>query len=189
MKNDISIKTQRLYIRRFKHTDANDLYDYLSKEEVVRFEPYPVYSKEQCVSEAISRADNETMFAVCLKDSRKLIGNLYFAKSQPKEIMTWELGYVFNSNFWGRGYAQEACRGILEYAFNTLGAHRIISRCNPKNVASWKLLERLKFRREGHLVKNIYFETNSEGKPLWKDTYLYAMLGVEYLLRTYHELV
>jgi RimJ/RimL family protein N-acetyltransferase len=34
----------------------------------------------------------------------------------------------------------------------------IIAMCNPKNDASWKLLERLKFRREGFVLENIYFK-------------------------------
>ncbi len=189
MEENIVIDAQRVYIRRFRPTDAEDLYDYLSREEVVRFEPYPVFTRQQCDMEAAERSDNYAMLAVCLKSTNKVIGNLYFEKIEPENVMTWELGYVFNSDYWNKGYANEACSALLEYAFNTLGAHRIVAMCNPKNVASWKLLERLKFRREGHLVKNMYFNTNADGKPMWNDTYTYAMLGVEYLVRKYHEYI
>jgi RimJ/RimL family protein N-acetyltransferase len=117
-----------------------------------------------------------------------VIGNIYLAQQEPQEIRTWELGYVFNAAYWGKGYASEACMAIMEYAFDTLRAHRIVAMCNPKNVASWKLLERLNFRREGHQVKNMYFKTDTQGAPIWNDTYMYAMLSVEYLLRRYHEI-
>ena len=52
--------------------------------------------------------------------------------------------------------------------------------CNPRNEASWKLLERLGFRREGTLIRNIWFFQDEEGKPLWQDTYEYGMLKEEW---------
>ncbi len=183
MKQNYKIDTGRLIVRKFSIEDAEDLYDYLSKKDVVKFEPYQTYTKIQCEKEAAARADNSAFLAVCLKEENKVIGNLYFERIKPENVMTWELGYVFNSDYWGNGYALEACSAILEYAFNTLNAHRVVAMCNPKNSRAWILLERLGFRREGHLVKNIYFERNTERKPVWNDTYMYAMLGVEHLVR------
>ena len=185
---DFLTETQRLIIRRFDAGDGQDLYEYLSQEAVVRFEPYDVYTLPEAEAEAKRRAGDNDFWAVCLKPGGKVIGNIYLAQQEPQEIRTWELGYVFNAAYWGKGYASEACMAIMEYAFDTLRAHRIVAMCNPKNVASWKLLERLNFRREGHQVKNMYFKTDSQGAPIWSDTYMYAMLSVEYLLRRYHEI-
>jgi RimJ/RimL family protein N-acetyltransferase len=52
--------------------------------------------------------------------------------------------------------------------------------CNPVNKPSWKLLERLGFRREGCLIKNVYFTTDAAGNPVWADTYIYAILATEW---------
>lgn len=52
--------------------------------------------------------------------------------------------------------------------------------CNPQNQSSWKLLERLGFRREGTLIRNIYFFCDEAGEPLWQDTYEYGMLKEEW---------
>lgn len=60
-----------------------------------------------------------------------------------------------------------------------LNARRIIAMCSPKNDSSWKLLERLKMRREGLLLKNVYFKTDENNKPIWLDTYEYAILVSE----------
>lgn len=178
------IESQRLIIRRFMPIDADDLYEYLSREEVVRFEPYGVATKKNdCIIEAKRRSGDKNFWAVCQKESGKVIGNLYFARQEPDRINTWEMGYVFNSDYWSRGYAREACEALIDYAFVNLNAHRIVAYCNPKNVASWKLLERLRFSREGHLVKNMYFKKDAYNNPIWSDTYIYAMLGVEYLVR------
>ncbi len=83
-------------------------------------------------------------------------------------------------HIYGKGYATESCRRIIDYGFNHLKARRIIAMCNPENKSSWKLLERLKVRREGHLKKNIYFKCDQEGRPIWNDTYEYAVLADEW---------
>ena len=53
--------------------------------------------------------------------------------------------------------------------------------CNPLNEHSWKLLEGLNMRREGTLIKNIYFKKDINGKPLWADTYEYGILKSEWM--------
>lgn len=169
--------SERLIIRRFHCDDWEDLYEYLSDKEVVKFEPYNVFTKEQAMNEALKREHDNTFFAVCLKESEKLIGNLYLAKT---EYDSWEFRYVFNKKYQGKGYATESAITLLDYAFSNLGVRRITATCNPKNDASWKLLERLNLRREGLLLQNIYFEKNSEGEPIWLDTYLYAILKSEW---------
>ncbi|ADZ85877.1 GNAT family protein [Cellulosilyticum sp. ST5] len=172
------LETERLVIRRFKEEDWKDLYEYLSDEEVVRYEPYQAFSIEASQNEAKSRAESPAFLAVCLKENNKLIGNIYFAK---QEFKTWEIGYVFNRSYQGRGYATEAANAVIAYGFNTRGARRIVAMCNPLNTASWRLLERLGMRREGHLKQNIYFKKDEKGNPIWSDTYEYAILKDEYI--------
>lgn len=177
------LETDRLIIRRFQLEDWMDLYDYLSREEVVRFEPYNVFSEEECVKEAARRTEMECFLAVCLKETEKLVGNIYFQQEGPKEFLTWELGYVFNLDFWGKGYATESCRRIMDFAFADLYTRRITAMCNTKNERSWKLLERLGMRREGHFIKNVHFKFDENKNPLWNDSYAYAILAEEWILR------
>ena len=56
------------------------------------------------------------------------------------------------------------------------GAHRVYAECDPRNLPSWRLLERLGFRREAHFRQNLYFRKDAGGAPIWKDTYVYALL-------------
>jgi RimJ/RimL family protein N-acetyltransferase len=149
----------------------------LSDEEVVKFEPYDTYSEKQAIEEAINRQNNESFYAVCLKESGKLIGNLFFSKG---DFDTWELGYVFNRSYQGNGYATESSEALIDYAFTNLEARRIIAMCSPKNEHSWKLLERLHMRREGLLLQNVYFKKDLNGEPIWFDTYEYAILKSEW---------
>ena len=175
------IESNRLVMRRFRQEDWKDLYEYLSKEEVVRYEPYDTYSEEQCKEESMRRVSDSAFWAVCLKDTNKMIGNLYFCEQGPSEFQTWELGYVFNPDFQGKGYATEASNRILQFGFELLNVRRVIANCNPLNTSSWKLLERLKLRREGHSLQTVYFKLDKNGNPIWHDTYTYAMLYKEWV--------
>ncbi len=78
---------------------------------------------------------------------------------------------------WSRG---AACIRLLDECFDAWAAHRVMARCDVRNPASWRLLERLGFRREGHLLANASFHDDADGHPVWKDTYLYALLDREW---------
>jgi ribosomal-protein-alanine N-acetyltransferase len=174
------LETDKLIIRRFCDDDWKDLYEYLSQETVVIYEPYGVFSEEACKQEAVSRSQNDAFWAVCLKESNKLIGNIYFKQQDPKEFLTWEIGYVFNPTYYGKGYATEASRRILQYGFEQKCAHRIIGKCNPENASSWRLMERLSMKREGYFRKPAFFTKSFDGKPIWHDAYQYSILAEEF---------
>ncbi len=175
------IETERLILRRFTPDDWQGLHEYLSLESVVKYEPYGVFTEEDCRKEAKNRAEMDCFWAVCLKENGKLIGNVYFQRQEPQEWLTWELGYVFNPAYGGRGYATEAARAMLKLGFEQLGARRIIAMCNPLNERSWRLLERLGMRREGHLLQNLFFKRDKSGNPIWCDTYEYGILSTEWM--------
>jgi RimJ/RimL family protein N-acetyltransferase len=67
--------------------------------------------------------------------------------SQPRA----ELGYILGREHWSQGYAGEAQRRVIEFAFDDLGLHRLEADTHPQNEASLRSLERLGFRREGTL--------------------------------------
>nr|WP_207720978.1 GNAT family N-acetyltransferase [Clostridium gasigenes] len=165
-----------MIIRRFSAEDWKALYEYLSQKSVVKYEPYDVYNEDASKQEAIYRSQNDAFWAVCLKENNKLIGNVYFQQQGPKEFLTWEIGYVFNPAYYGKGYATEACKRVLKYGFEQLGAHRVIGKCNPENTPSSRLLERLLMIREGHFRKPAYFKKTIDGKAIWHDAYQYSIL-------------
>ncbi|RPI86386.1 MAG: N-acetyltransferase [Chloroflexi bacterium] len=66
--------------------------------------------------------------------------------------------------------------GLVHFGFTHLGILRVIAHCNPENIVSWKVLEKIGMRREGHLRKNVFFHTAKDGSPIWLDTYEYAIL-------------
>lgn len=169
---NIIAETERLILRRYGTEDLQDLFEYLSDTEVVKYEPYKPLTLDDARENLKWRIGTEEMIAVELKASHKMIGNVYLGK---RDFEALEIGYVFNRRFWGQGYAAESCKALIQRAF-TDGCHRIYAECDPQNESSWKLLESLGFRREAHLRENVYFWKDENGKPIWKDTYIYARL-------------
>ena len=90
------------------------------------------------------------------------------------ETRLGEIGYTFAAAHQRQGYAQEAMRAILAYAFGTLELHRIMAVADCRNEPSIRLLERLGMRREGHFLQNAWY------KGEWCDEYLYAQLRAEW---------
>lgn len=171
------LKTERLVLRPFEEADAEGLHAYLGDAEVVRYEPYGVMTMEECRLEAARRASDEAFWAVCLADGT-LIGNLYL--SGADEFGTREIGYVFARACWHKGYATEAARRLMAYAFERLATRRIIALCDTRNAASFALMERLGMRREGEFKKNVGFKTDAHGNTIWTDSYQYAILKEEF---------
>ena len=170
----IIAETERLVLRRYKKEDLQDLFEYLSDKEVVEYEPHKPLTLDETKENLEWRIGTDEMVAVELKSSHKMIGNVYMGK---REFEALEMGYVFNRNYWGHGYAIESCKALIQQAFLN-GVHRIYAECDPRNKRSWKLLERLGFQREAHLRKNVYFWKDKTGNAIWKDTYIYAKLNV-----------
>lgn len=174
MENKITIaETERLILRRYNKEDAQDLYEYLSDSEVVKYEPYKPQTFDETCKNLEWRIGTDEMIAVELKSSHKMIGNVYLGK---RDFETLEIGYAFNRKYWGCGYAAESCRALIQQAFSN-GVHRIYAECDPNNKGSWKLLEALGFQREAHHRENVYFWKDENGKAIWKDTYVYAKLN------------
>jgi RimJ/RimL family protein N-acetyltransferase len=170
---NITIETDRLLLRRYQEYDLQDLYEYLSDEDVVKYEPYKPMCLHEVKKELIQRIETEEMIAVVEKTSNKLIGNIYLGK---RDFESLEIGYVFNKQYWHQHYAQESCNALIQKAFSE-GIHRIYAECDPCNISSWRLLESLGFVREAHFRQNVYFWKDDKGNPIWKDTFVYSLLN------------
>lgn len=172
------IVTDRLIIRKFCLSDRSDLYEYLSDNRVVYFEPYEPITREQSQEIIQVYSKSDSFFAVCLQETGKVIGNLYFELDNQ---LNGAIGFVFHHDYQQQGYAYEAARALIKDRFNTTQVHRIYAQCNPDNLSSWRLLEKLGFTREGHLRSNIYFKVDQQKTPIWQDTYIYGLLEGELL--------
>lgn len=169
------IETERLILRNFEESDYDDLYEFLSQRKDDDFEAYPGITYENGREHLKYRVGSDEFYAIELKESGKVIGNVYFGN---RDFEAKEVGYIVNKNYQRRGIATEAIKAVMENAFSS-GVHRIFAECNPKNDCSWKLLESLGFEREAHFHQNVYFKKDGNGNPIWQDTYVYGCLKGE----------
>lgn len=167
------IITKRLVLREFRETDYEDLFEYLSQLEDNEFEGYPGITYENGREHLKYRMGSEEFYAIELKESGKVIGNIYCGN---REFEAKEIGYIVNQNYQRKGFALEALNAVIENAFQK-GTHRVFAECDPRNDCSWKLLEKAGLKREAHFKQNVYFHKDENGMPKWKDTYVYARLN------------
>ena len=169
--------TNRLLIRRFTVEDWYSIHEYHSDPFVVQYETFSPFTKEQSYEAAEYYAQSPNFWALCLKGRGPLIGHIFLANCNN---YVWNLGFILNRKYHQQGYATEACFALLDYVFQQQEAHRIIAECQIKNIASYRLLERLGFQREGHLRQHAFFKRDSQGNPVWIDSYMYGLLKQEW---------
>jgi RimJ/RimL family protein N-acetyltransferase len=87
---------------------------------------------------------------------------------------TAEIGFIFDPRHQGKGFATEAARALLDWAFGPAGLHRVIGRTEARNTASARVLEKLGMRLEAHFVENEWVKNE------WQSELLYAVLDREW---------
>ncbi|MFA2602376.1 GNAT family protein [Bacillus cereus] len=166
------IRTERLLIRNFEFKDWRDVHEYTSDSNVMKYIPEGVFTEEDARN-FVNRnmGENAENFPVILVDENILIGHIVFHKYFGEH--TYEIGWVFNPKYFNKGYASEAAQATLKYGFKEMKLHRIIATCQPQNIPSYRLMEKIGIKREGYFRKCI-----PHGNEWW-DEYYYAILEGE----------
>lgn len=139
-----NIETERLILRPLTVNDAKDVFEWVGDPIVNRFMPYPLYKSIDQVERWIcSLVEDENEFGFCLKDTGKVIGagSITF----DPERNAYELGYNVNRAFWGNGYATEASKAIIQWAYKELGARAFCANHATVNVASGNVIKKCGF--------------------------------------------
>ena len=169
----MNITTERLFIRKFTHEDWQSVHEYTSDANVMKYIPEGVFTEEDAKKFVMDNSgENAKYFPIFLKNDQALIGHIVFHKYFGE--YTYEIGWVFNPKYYNKGYASEAAHSILKYGFETMKLHRVIATCQPENIPSYRVMEKIGMRREGLFKKCI-----PQGKEWW-DEYYYAILDEEW---------
>lgn len=177
------IKTERLCLRPFLESDAQDLFEYLSEPMVNCFACMKIGSIDEAKKEALKRMKEDLYFAVCLKETGKVIGEM-FAHPEEKDHHdnndTFSLCWMLNKEYHGKGYGFEAAKAFVDFLFEAKDARRLYAYTEDYNVASQKVCEKLGMRREGLFKEFISFACDADGNPIYENTYQYAILKKEW---------
>ncbi|NYB75233.1 GNAT family N-acetyltransferase [Sedimentibacter hydroxybenzoicus DSM 7310] len=176
--DDISIETGRLLVRTLSMKDKEAFYKYRSMPEVYKYQsmrPKNISEIEEFIKKNanahLNMPDTWLQLAVCLKEGQ-MIGDIGIHFIDDKYQI--EIGYTLSPEYQGMGFAAEAVKAIIDYAFNELKKYRIIASVDPDNLSSVKLLERIGFRKEAHFIKS--YRMNDK----WYDDCVYAILKDEW---------
>ncbi|MBU4611764.1 GNAT family N-acetyltransferase [Achromobacter sp. GG226] len=170
------IDTPRLVLRRFTPHDAADLFAYLHEPTASCFLSLALPTLADAEREAEKRSNDDTAIAVCLRDTGKLIGDLF---AHP-EGDTVSVGWNFHPAFGGQGYAFEAADALFACLFTEKAARRLYAYVEDTNTPSWRLCEKLGMRREGVFKEFIAFTNDAQGNPIYENTMQYALLHREW---------
>jgi RimJ/RimL family protein N-acetyltransferase len=147
-----TLETERLILREFRESDTDAYAEMLADPEVMRFlggRPLPRDEAWRNMAMVIGHRQlrGYGFWAVEERAGGELAGRVgcWYPEGWPG----LEVGWTLRRKFWGRGYATEAARASVEYAFKELGQSRVISLIAPANVASIRVAERLGERPVG----------------------------------------
>ncbi|MGB8645766.1 MAG: GNAT family protein [Anaerolineae bacterium] len=180
----IRLLTERLVLRPFEDADLESFVAYRSDPAVAEYQGWDApYSQEQGLAFIAEMKDKQPgvpgdwyQVAVQRKADARMIGDVAFVLLM-EDTRQAEMGFTFARAYHGQGYATEAVTRLLDYLFDELRLHRVRANCDPENLASAKLLERVGMRREGHTVESLRF------KGRWASEYWYAILRREWETR------
>jgi RimJ/RimL family protein N-acetyltransferase len=140
------LETSRLRLREFVPQDADALGAVLGDPVAMQY--YPAAFDRRGIEEWIGKnigcyqRDGHGLWAMMLKDSGELIGDCGCTLQEVEGTNHVEVGYHVRRDLWGKGYATEAAQACMEYAFNRLGARRVISIIRPENMQSRRVAEK-----------------------------------------------
>jgi RimJ/RimL family protein N-acetyltransferase len=178
---DWPLETSRLTLRPFVESDFDAVYAMRSDPEVALYLYQGPLSEEETRSRlernmALSAwtAEGDWLSVAVVERATGLtVGDLAFHWVSERD-RTAEVGFVFDSRHQGKGFATEAARALVEWAFGSGGFHRVIGRTEARNLASARVLEKLGMRLEAHFVENEWV------KGEWQSELVYAILDREW---------
>lgn len=179
--HDFLLETVRLRLRLFREDDFDSLLRYRGDERVARYqlwEPFTANEAEKFIEAwkdvLPGTPGSWSAIAIQLKKTCELVGDCAL-KVDSGDHPQGEIGINLSPVHQGRGYATEAARSLLDYAFCELKLHRICAVMDADNRGAISLCERLGMRREAHFRQNSWF------KDQWGDEVVFALLQEEYL--------
>lgn len=171
------IETERLILRDFVAEDWESVHAYASNPTVARYTIWGPNKEEdtRAFIESVLSMQSQTPrtgyeLGVVLKERGQLLGGC----GLHLEGTNAEIGYCFHPDYWGKGYATEATKGLLGFGFEQQGINRIYATCRPANRQSAAVMIRIGMQKEGHLRQHMYH------KGAYHDSYLYSILKEEY---------
>jgi RimJ/RimL family protein N-acetyltransferase len=171
----MELYTPRLRLRDFVEADLSALREMDLKADMHTFERELPGADD--TRQALTTYLNEAMevprttyrMAITIRPEDTVRGIVKLAR-QWEAIREWEVGWAVHPDEWGKGYATEAARYVLDWGFKHLNIHRIVAFCHTSNSASVRVMQKLGMHQDGMLRQTRWLHGE------WWDEYIYAIL-------------
>jgi ribosomal-protein-alanine N-acetyltransferase len=176
----LTLRSERLTLREFVPDDWEAVHRYATLPDVFRYQPWgpntPADSRS-FVAEimASARVEPRARFALAVTGvgSGSFFGTAEI-NVRNRDQRAAEIAYVLHPDYWGQGLATEAANLLVAYGFGELGLHRIFATCDPRNVASAKVLRKAGMTYEGRMRAVMLIRDG------WRDSDLFSILEHEF---------
>jgi len=176
----LPIRTERLILRDVRESDFDDIHAYATDPETVRYMlwgPNTLETTREVIDRWLARQTEwprqQIDLVVELQATGRVIGVVSIHDATTDQA---SIGYCYHSAYWRRGYGTEAARAMAALAFGALALRRLSANCDARNRGSYRVMEKLGMRREGH------FRQDVKVRDGWRDSYHYAILAEEWIL-------
>jgi ribosomal-protein-alanine N-acetyltransferase len=170
----------RITLRELAFDDWPDVHLWGSRPEACRYEAWGPNTPDETrafVGAAVEDGRRiprvRYAFAVTLPDGPRVIG-IGELRVRDEKTRLGDIGYVVHPDFWRRGIGTELGRALVTFGFTALKLHRIAATCDPRNLASGRILQRIGMTYEGRLRRDRLIRDG------WRDSDLYAILEDEW---------
>lgn len=178
-KGTVTLKTERLTLRKFKKSDYKDIFTWASNPKVNRYVSYLPH-KELADSKKIAglwadEAKQMDSYNWAIEYEGRVIGNIDVVRHDN----LWEavMGWQIDAPFWNKGIMTEAATAVFDFLLCEVGFHRISAGHDTRNPASGKVMEKLGMKKEG-LFPQYYYKKGARGTG---DAQKYGILKEEWL--------
>lgn len=143
---DWVIQTERLWLRELTLDDVDDVFAIIGDAETMKYYPQK-FSRDDALDWVKRnlqryRRDGFSLYAAELKASGEVIGDCGLIRQEVESESLIEVAYHFRRDCWGNGYATEAAKACIAFAFEQLNATKVVSLIRPENMPSQRVAER-----------------------------------------------
>ncbi|WP_059103137.1 GNAT family N-acetyltransferase [Shouchella shacheensis] len=155
------LESERVILREMEEKDWIDVHKYASQERVCEYQPWGPNSEKESggfVKQVLIDANQEPrsrfVFSITLRESREMIGAGEF-NIRDHTNKVGEIAYIVNPKYWGMGFATEVAKLLIAYGFHECNLHRIFATCDPRNIGSSRVLEKVGMTKEGRIREHL----------------------------------
>ncbi|WP_413582511.1 GNAT family N-acetyltransferase [Bdellovibrio sp. HCB288] len=144
------IETERISLREFIATDERELLDLDSDPEVMKYLTNGATSSKEDIQRFMNRVSQQLkdsngkygVWAAIEKESYQFAGwfHLFPSRQEPENLERLFIGYRLKRKFWGKGYATEVSKALVQIAFEQYGAKEVCAQAMKANLRSQQVM-------------------------------------------------